>query len=126
MDNHPLPTRRSLLGAGAFSIVSAQAVRGTQANSKVSVALIGSGNRGSYDATIVNRDPRARVTALCDKFDDRFEAAAQKIGVSNPKTYTDFEKVLGASDIDAVIIATPDFGHSTLLKAAVEAGKDVY
>ena len=34
--------------------------------------------------------------------------------------------MLAWKDIDAVIIATPDFGHSALLRAAVEAGKDVY
>ncbi len=129
MTDQSLPSRRNLLSAGAagaFSIVSAQAVRGTEANSKVSVALIGSGNRGSYDATIVHRDPRARITALCDKFDDRLETSAQKIGVTNPKTYRDFEKVLGASDIDAVIIATPPFEHPRMLAAAIDARKHVY
>ncbi|MCX6620407.1 MAG: Gfo/Idh/MocA family oxidoreductase [Acidobacteria bacterium] len=112
--------------AGAFSIVSAQSVRGSEANSKVSVALIGSGNRGTYDATIVHRDPRARITAICDKFDDRLETSAQKIGVTSPKTYKDFEKVLSASDIDAVVIATPPFEHPRMLAAAIDAKKHVY
>ncbi|MCC7499195.1 MAG: Gfo/Idh/MocA family oxidoreductase [Bryobacterales bacterium] len=129
MTDRSLPSRRTLLGAGAtgvFSIVGAQAVRGSEANSKVSVALIGAGNRGSYDAGIVHRDPRAHITALCDKFDDRLESSAQKIGVANPKTYKDFEKVLGAGDIDAVIIATPPFEHPRMLAAAVDARKHVY
>ena len=34
--------------------------------------------------------------------------------------------MLADKDIDAVIIATPDHQHSKMLKAAIEAGKDVY
>ena len=123
------PTRRNFVttAAGAFTIVAPQAVRGSQANSKLSVALIGTGNRGSYDAKIVHGDPRARITALCDLFDDRVEKSAQTIGLEKlPTVYKDFNKVLGASDIDAVIIATPPFEHPRMLEAAIEARKHVY
>jgi predicted dehydrogenase len=116
---------QSTTAASAFTIVSAQAVRGTQANSKVTFGLIGAGNRGSYDASIVNADPRARVTALCDLFDDRIEAGTQKIKAVNPKIYKDYEKLL-ASDLDAVIIATPPFEHPRMLEAAIQARKHVY
>lgn len=122
-------TRRGFLerggAAGAFSIVAPQAVRGTQANSKITVGLIGSGNRGTFDATIVNADPRARVTALCDLFDDRIEVATQKIKAGKPAVFKDYQKLL-ASDVDAVIIATPPFEHPPMLEAAVEARKHVY
>jgi myo-inositol 2-dehydrogenase/D-chiro-inositol 1-dehydrogenase len=121
-------SRRSFVGsaATAFSIVAPQAVRGSQANSKISVGLIGTGNRGSYDAGIVNADPRARVTALCDLFDDRIEKATAQIRAQNPKVYKDFEKLLSAPDIDAVIIATPPFEHPRMLAAAVESKKHIY
>jgi myo-inositol 2-dehydrogenase / D-chiro-inositol 1-dehydrogenase len=116
---------QSTTAASAFTIVSAQAVRGSQANSKVTFGLIGTGNRGSYDASIVNADPRARVTALCDLFDDRIEAGTQKIKAVNPKIYKDYEKLL-SSDLDAVIIATPPFEHPRMLEAAIQAHKHVY
>lgn len=120
-------SRRRVLSAGTtFAILSPQVVRGYQANSKVSVGLIGSGGRGSYDASIVNADPRARVTALCDLFDERIESATQRIKASGPKVYKDFEKLLAAPDIDAVVIATPPFEHPRMLEAAVEAGKHIY
>lgn len=128
---HGSVTRRDMLqtggalAAGAFTIATPGAVRASQANSQISVGLIGSGNRGSYDASVVQADPRARITALCDLFDDRIEAAKQKIGVNNPTVYKDFEKLL-ASDVDAVIIATPPFEHPRMLEAAVAAGKHVY
>ena len=116
---------QSTTAASAFTIVSAQAVRGTQANSKVTFGLIGTGNRGSYDASIVNADPRAQVTALCDLFDDRIETSTQKIKAVKPKVYKDYEKLL-ASDLDAVIIATPPFEHPRMLEAAIQARKHIY
>jgi myo-inositol 2-dehydrogenase / D-chiro-inositol 1-dehydrogenase len=121
-------SRRGFLNAAtaAFTIVAPQAVRGSQANSKVSVALIGTGNRGSYDAGIAHRDPRARVTVLCDKFDDRMEAAQASIKIDNPTRYRDFEKVLASPDVDAVIIATPPFEHPRMFEAAVQARKHMY
>ncbi len=119
-------SRRSVLaGAGAFTIVGAQAVRGTQANSKVSVGLIGVGNRGTYDATFVNSDPRARITALCDIFEEKIGVGAQKIKTEKPDAFQDFEKLL-ASNVDAVIIATPVFEHPRMLEAAVQSRKHVY
>ena len=106
--------------------MSPQAVRGSQANSQISVGLIGSGGRGTYDARIVNGDPRAHVSALCDLFDDRLEQATTELKLQNPKKYKDFEKLLAAPDIDAVIIATPPFEHPRMLSAAVDAKKHIY
>ena len=125
------PSRRNFLsgtaaGAAAFTIMSPQTALSYQANSKVSVGLIGSGNRGSYDASIVHADPRGRITALCDLFDDRIEKAKQTIKVENPTVYKDFEKLLASPDIDAVVIATPPFEHPRMLEAAVQAKKHVY
>ena len=38
----------------------------------------------------------------------------------------DYRRVLDRNDIDAVLIATPDFSHSKILVDAIAAGKDVY
>lgn len=122
-------TRRRLLGgaaAGAFLVVPPAVVRGSQANSKVSVGLIGTGNRGSYDGSIVHADPRARITALCDLFDDQIETAKAKIKVENPKVFKQFEQLLADPSIDAVFIATPVFEHPRMLEAAVQARKHIY
>lgn len=127
----PLVSRRNFIsgsaaGAAAFTVMGAQTAKSYQANSKVSVGLIGSGGRGSYDATILHADPRGRITALCDLYDDQIEKAKAKIGVENPAVYKDFEKLLASPDIDAVIIASPPFEHPRMLEAAVEAKKHIY
>jgi predicted dehydrogenase len=78
--------------------VGPQSVRGTQTNSRISVGLIVADNRGSCDASIAHADPRARVTALCDRFPDQFEQAKKTIKV---------EKLLASPDLDAVFIVSP-------------------
>jgi predicted dehydrogenase len=67
----------------------------------------------------------ARVVALCDIFPEKMERAKKVIGVENPKMYQDFREML-ASDIDAVIIATPVFLHAEHFEAAVKAKKHIY
>lgn len=120
-------TRRHAVGAGlaAHQILKPSTAFGSQANSKISVALLGVGGRGTYDARIVHNDPRAVISTLCDRFPDRIETGKANLKLDNPKTFTDYEKML-ASDIDAVIIATPPFEHPRMLEAAVQARKHVY
>src|ERR1039457_2354042 len=112
--------------AAGFTIVRPESVRGSQATSKIEIGLIGVGGRGQYDATIFNADPRARVPALCDLFDDRIEIGTQKIKIEKPTNYKDYEKLQPATDLDAVIIATPPFEHPRMLADAIEARKHVY
>jgi predicted dehydrogenase len=123
-------TRRKFISGaaatGAFTIVAPQSVRGSQANSQVAVGLIGCGGRGSYDASIANKDPRARVMALCDKFPDQFDRSETTIQSTNTRKYTEFEKLLAAPDIDAVFIVTPPFEHPRMLEAAIQAKKHIY
>src|SRR5207249_685660 len=58
-------------------------------------------------------------------FEDRREMAKRSLKLERPADYEDFEKLL-ASDVDAVIIATPPFEHPRMLAAAVEAKKHIY
>lgn len=116
-------SRRNILKAAA--VVPVAAVHGTAANSAVTVGLLGSGNRGAYVAGLMAKNTSARVAALCDVFDEKLERAKNSIGVKDPKLYKDFRQML-ASDIDAVIIATPVFLHAEHFEAAVKAGKHIY
>jgi predicted dehydrogenase len=122
-------SRRRFLSASAaataLTIVKPQLVRGSQANSKIQIGLIGSGGRGSYVAAIAHNDARAEVAALCDLFDDQLEKATVNLRLQKPALYKDFEKLLG-SNLDAVIIATPPFEHPRMLEAAIQAKKHVY
>ncbi|MBI3698208.1 MAG: Gfo/Idh/MocA family oxidoreductase [Acidobacteria bacterium] len=116
-------TRRHILQAA--TVVPFQTVRGAPANSAVTVGLIGSGGRGAFDASLLVKHTNARLVALCDIFDDRLERAKKSIPIADPKVYKNYHDLL-ASDVDAVIIATPVFLHPEHFEAAVKAGKHIY
>ncbi len=115
--------RRDLVIAAA--VVPYTAVKGTAANSAVTVGLLGSGSRGTYVAGLFAKNTSARIVALCDVFEEKMERARKSIGLEGPMTTKDFHKLL-AGDIDAVIIATPVFLHPEHFEAAVKAGKHIY
>ncbi len=109
----------------AAALVPFAAVRGAAANDAIKVGLLGAGNRGPFVAGMMAKNTPARIVAICDVFEEKFPAAKATIGVDNPKLYTDFQKML-ASDIDAIIIATPVFLHAEHFEAALKAGKHIY
>jgi predicted dehydrogenase len=67
--------------------------------------------------------PQARVVALCDTDPAALEKAAKSTGIS--ATYTDYHELLKRPDVNAVVIATPNFVHAPIALAAIAAGKHV-
>ena len=77
------------------------------------------------------------ITGICDVFDLHAEKAiglsssgvntsGELINNKNVKRYRRYQDLLAAKDIDAVIIATPDFHHAQMTIDTVNAGKHVY
>jgi predicted dehydrogenase len=66
--------------------------------------------------------PDVEVSALCDLDQDMLQAQAQKYNI--PNTYRIYEDML-ASDLDAVVIATPMQLHFQQTIAALQAGKHI-
>ena len=115
--------RRNFVRTAA--ILPASLIRGSAANSAPTIGLIGSGERGSYVAGLAAKNTPARVVALCDVVDGKAAKAAAEIGAGDARLYDDYRRLL-ASDVDAVIIATPVFLHAEHFEAAVKAGKHIY
>jgi predicted dehydrogenase len=119
-------TRRMFV---AGSAASASRVLG--ANDRIRLGLIGTGGRGSAHIKdlIKLRDLNISVVATCDVYRPNRESGADLVekgfGVK-PRTTTDYRELLFWKDVDAVVIATPDFGHPIILQAALAAGKDAY
>src|SRR5437016_459400 len=103
--------RRDLI-KNAPLILSAGTAFGFQANSAVRFGIIGTGGRGQYVGTLMANDPNARLTAICDRYADRIDAAKTKIpGADKAATHRDYQKLLADPNVDAVLIATPVFLH---------------
>jgi len=122
------PSRRDFSTAAAtaaagFMIVKPHQVRGSQANSALTIGLIGCGGRGSHDAGIASKHEFARIAAICDIYDDKLAEARKKW--SGAKEYKNYKDVL-SSDVDAVLIATPAFLHPEHFEAAVQARKHIF
>ena len=117
-------SRRSLVTAAA--IVPFSAVRGSAANSAVSVGLIGCGGRGTFDIGLMANLEGARVTALADLFPERIESTRARAKVPDAKSYNSGAELLEKSGVDAVIIATPVYLHPEHFEAAVRAKKNIY
>ena len=103
------------------SVAATGLARGTPANSAITVGVLGTGSRGTFVSAMMAKNTDARVVALCDVFEEKMEQAKKSIGVENPRLYKDFRQML-ASDVDAIIIATPVFLHAEHFEAAVKAG----
>lgn len=67
---------------------------------------------------------RLKVTAVCDPFPERANAAAERFGI--PSAYKHYEDMLASGDVDAVTIASPIGIHYEQGKLAIENGIHVH
>ena len=112
------------LGASLISSNLSQA--GTASpNDQIHLGIIGPGSRGQQLMRTMMRVPGVRFTGLCDIYEPRF-AAARKITGEQTPVYRNYQELLAAKDIDAVIVSTPLSMHSEHVVAALESGRPVY
>lgn len=92
--------------------------------SPVRIAIIGAGGVSDYHHVPgISIDPRATLVAVCDTDRTLLEQRQQEWGVD--KITTEVEDIVSDADIDAVIIATPNFTHRSQAIAAARAGKHI-
>lgn len=92
-------------------------------NGKLNIAAIGAGGRGALDILGCSTE---NIVALADPDSERAARMFRKF--YKAAKYQDFRRMLDKEDknIDAVIVATPDFMHGTAAMWAMSRGKHVY
>lgn len=125
---HKMDRRTFLKGAaiGGFSFLflrDSRMVFGFPQNEKLNIAIIGAGGQGRANLQGVSSE---NIVALCD-VDERLAYNARQ-RFPNAKFYKDFRKMLTEmrSQIDAVVVSTPDHTHAIASVAAMRMGKHVY
>lgn len=99
------------------------------ANDRINLGCIGVGPQGRGVMGGFLADSGARVVALCDVAAQNLNIARDQVNqrYQDPaKTCVDYHEILESSEIDAVLIATPDHWHVPIALAAAESKKDIY
>jgi predicted dehydrogenase len=126
---------RSSAAAGAGLILSPSAF-GQSTKSKtddINVALLGAGAQGQVLVNAcrkMRKNSGIRFKAVCDiwtAYNQRLLSRRLKAYRHEHNTYVDYREMLDKEkDLDAVIIATPDFWHTEHTIACLKAGLHVY
>ena len=139
--------RRDFLGVGVGAVVAAApyfvpasvlgAAGRVPPSDRLRTGHIGLGGQGSGHLGGMVGNPATQVMAVCDPFESKRMAAkqraedryAEEIGRGTYKgcdAYADFRELVTRDDIDAVVIASPEFWHALHSVWAMRHGKDVY
>jgi len=113
--------RRTFFLGGAFAAAAL-------ASDQVVVGLIGAGARGMQLLRECLTHPSVRIGAVCETYEPRMFGAGALARSKGHHTryYRVYSDLIADTDVDAVIIATPDFWHHRMTREALRAGKDVY
>ncbi|MBL9190397.1 MAG: Gfo/Idh/MocA family oxidoreductase [Opitutaceae bacterium] len=131
-------SRRDFLSTGAklgaFVAAAPYIARGAEVGAArgadtVNVALIGCGVEGSILTNASRPIPGIRFVAVCDIWPYNLNSSQRRLKAfkQDAQAFEDYKEMLSTvKDIDAVIVATPDFVHAEHTNAALKAGKHVY
>jgi predicted dehydrogenase len=132
--NSPYLSRRDFLSTGAKlgAVLAATPymARGAPAKADtINVALIGCGSQGRVLIDAALKIPELRFKGVCDiwPYNRTYGERLLKKFSHDAKPFEDYKEMLSSvPDLDAVIVATPDFMHAEHTNFALRAGKHVY
>jgi myo-inositol 2-dehydrogenase/D-chiro-inositol 1-dehydrogenase len=112
----------------SLAIVRPEPLRGTQADSKIRLGLIGCGGRGVWIAGLFEAHGGYEIFAASDYFADRVEAFGAKSSVPPERLFSGlsgYKRLLNCG-VEAVAIETPPYFHPEQAAAAVDKGLHVF
>ena len=94
------------------------------ADQPLRAGIIGLGVGKSHAKGYLN-NPGASLVALCDTNEARLRELAQQYGVPSEGCFTDYNQMLAQAKLDLVSVCLPNFLHSEVTVAALNAGAHV-
>lgn len=130
--SHQLTRRRfvqsaAAVGIGLPALLPSGKTMAQSPQERLSFACIGMGGqmRGYLIPELAKLDQQ--IVAICDVDQRQCDSALQIKELKGAKAYHDYRELLDReTDVDAVIIATPDHWHVPICQAALASGKHVY
>lgn len=123
---------RSAAGVGAGLLMSPMTLgqAGASKTDDINVALLGAGAQGQVLLTACLKIPGIHFKAVCDiwkAYNLKRTSGLLKRYRHEHNAYADYKEMLDKEkDLDAVIVATPDFWHAEHAIACMKAGLHVY
>ncbi len=128
---------KSVLGAAAFTVIPRHVMGGNgfaAANDRVNLGYIGNGKQIYTLLNSIGECKETVAVAASDVYGKKLELFIDAANKNNAnkgvdasvKGYHYYRELLERSDIDAVVIATPDHWHAQIVIDAAKAGKDIY
>ncbi len=84
--------------------------------------LLGAGRIGQVHGNNIAANPRAKLVAIFDTFED----SAAKLARATGAEVRSMDEIIKGKDIDVVVICTPTDTHSDLIERAARAGKAIF
>jgi hypothetical protein len=89
----------------------------------IKTAMVGLGKMGLSHLSILRAHPGLDLVAGCDATTYLTDILGRHAGL---KCYGDFDRMLDAEQLDALVVATPSKLHAPMVRKALERGLDVF
>ncbi|MCI4439327.1 Gfo/Idh/MocA family oxidoreductase [archaeon] len=90
---------------------------------KVRIALVGAGSIGRIHARNIKTTKDAELAAICDIKEERAKSLSEEMKVN--KIYTNYEEMIDKEQPDGVVVAVPNYLHSSVTVYALSKGANV-
>jgi predicted dehydrogenase len=115
-------TRRDF--AATLALAAGHALHAQEQAPAPKLGFIGLGARSKAHFAAFKELPEARIVALCDLDSSRINATNAELP-SKATGYTDYHELLHDKNVEAVVIATPNYLHYQMAMDVMRAGKDL-
>jgi predicted dehydrogenase len=89
----------------------------------IRIGMIGAGSMARSHVNMIRNIAGTEVTAICDPDEERLKEVSEALGI--PFASPNHSDVIAREDVDAVVVASPDFAHAEQAVEALRAGKHV-
>ena len=91
--------------------------------SDVKVGFVGTGGMANAHISQVETIEEATIVAFCDIEEERAKVAADRYG---GQYYTDAQRLIDETEVDAIYFCLPPFAHTDIERLAAESGRHIF